>query len=63
MMSTTGHGCFPPTYFVGPWSTTVFVNGKPIALANKTRIAVHWCGNSWHDGVGLAGSGTVSVES
>jgi uncharacterized Zn-binding protein involved in type VI secretion len=60
--STTGHGCFHPTEFIGPWSKTVFVNGEPVAIKGKTKIAVHRCGKQWHDGVATSGSSTVSVE-
>jgi len=61
--TTTGHGCFPPTVFIGPWSTTVFVNGSPVALKNITRIRPHKCGKSTHDGVAVSGSGSVEAES
>lgn len=59
---TTGHGCFPPTVFVGPWSSTVFVNNEPVAIKGKTRIATHRCGKSSHNGVASTGSDTVSIE-
>lgn len=60
--STTGHGCFPGTVFVGPWTSTVFVNNNPVALKGKTKIATHCCGNSCHDGVATTAAGTVSFE-
>lgn len=59
---TTGHGCYPPTVFVGEWSKTVFANGSSIAIKNKTRILPHRCGKNWHDGVATTGSNDVSVE-
>lgn len=59
--STTGHGCYPPTVFVGPWSSTVFVNNQPVALKGATQIAVHCCGKPCH-GVAATGADTVSVE-
>lgn len=59
---TTGHGCFPPTVFVGPWTSTVFVNNKPVALKDVTKIKPHRCGKKAHDGVASTGAGTVSFE-
>jgi len=61
--STTGHGCFPPTVFIGGWSTTVFVNNRPVALTGVTKIAPHKCGKKIHDGVATTGSPDVSIES
>lgn len=60
--NTTGHGCFNPTVFIGPWSNTVFVNNQPVALKGKTKIQVHRCGKSKHDGVAVTGADTVSIE-
>lgn len=60
--TTTGHGCFPPTEFAGPWSSTVFVNNKPVALKGKTKIKPHRCGKSVHDGVANSGSPDVWIE-
>jgi hypothetical protein len=59
---TTGHGCFPPTVFIGPYTSTVFVNNQPVALKGKTKIQVHACGKSKHDGVASSGAATVSFE-
>lgn len=59
---TTGHGCFPPTVFIGPWTKTIFVNNQPVALKGKTRIQPHRCGRSVHDGVAVTGASTVSFE-
>jgi len=60
--NTTGHGCFPPTIFIGPFTTTVFVNNKPVALKGKTRTQIHRCGKAWHDGVASSGADTVSMQ-
>lgn len=59
---TTGHGCFRPTVFLGPWTSTVFVNSQPVALRNVTRIEPHRCGKSVHDGVAVSGAATVYFE-
>jgi uncharacterized Zn-binding protein involved in type VI secretion len=61
--STTGHGCFPPSVFVGGWSTTVFVNGNAVALSGITSIAPHRCGKSVHSGIASSGAATVHIES
>jgi len=60
--TTTGHGCFPPTVFIGPWTSTVFVNGQPVAIKNKTKIQRHCCGKHCHDGVASTGASTVFFE-
>lgn len=60
--TTTGHGCFQPTVFLGPWTKTVFVNSKPVALKGKTKIQPHRCGRSVHDGVATTGADTVYFE-
>lgn len=60
--TTTGHGCFPPTVFIGPYSKTVFVNNKPVALKGKTKIQPHRCGKKTHDGIAVTGASTVSIE-
>lgn len=59
---TTGHGGFPPTPFIGPWTSTVFVNGQPVALKNKTKIQRHKHKKKSHDGVAVTGAATVSFE-
>lgn len=59
---TTGHGCFPSTVFVGPWSSTVYVNGEQVALKGKTKIAPHRCGKRVHDGVASSASPNVHIE-
>ena len=59
---TTGHGCFPSTVFIGPFSSTVFVNNAPVVLKDKTKIATHCCGQSCHDGIASTGADTVSIE-
>lgn len=60
--TTTGHGCFPPTVFIGPWTNTVFVNNQPVALKDKTKIRAHCCGKHCHDGHAITGASTVSME-
>ena len=59
---TTGHGCFPPTVFAGPWTSTVFVNNKPVALKDVTKIVPHRCRKRVHDGVAITGAPTVYFE-
>jgi len=59
---TTGHDCFPPTVFIGPWTSTVFVNNKTVALKGKTKIQPHRCGKRTHDGTASSGAATVSFE-
>lgn len=59
---TTGHGCFPQTIFVGPWSTSVFVNSQPVALKDVTKIQVHRCGRNSHDGTAVTASDDVFIE-
>ena len=60
--NTTGHGCYPPTVFVGGWSSTVFVNNQPVALLGKTAIQPHRCGKHSHGGVAATASPDVSIE-
>ena len=60
--TTTGHGCFPPTVFIGPWTSTVFVNNAPVALKDKTKIEPHRCKKKKHDGVAITGAATVYFE-
>jgi uncharacterized Zn-binding protein involved in type VI secretion len=65
---TTGHDCYPPTYFAVSKEVTVFVNGRPAAIRGKTRIRIHFCGLSWHDGIILpdttpSAEGGVSFDS
>lgn len=60
--TTTGHGCFPPTVFIGPYSSTVFVNNSPVVLLGQTAIQTHCCGNSCHSGVASTAAATVSIE-
>lgn len=59
---TLGHGCFPPTVFIGPWSKTVFVNNQPVALKGKTKIKPHKCGKKSHEGIASSGAPTVYIE-
>ena len=60
--TTTGHGRFPPTVFIGPWTGTVFVNNQKVALKGKTKIQPHRCGKKAHDGVASSGAATVYFE-
>lgn len=60
---TTGHACFPPTVFVGPWTSTVFVNNKVVAIKGKTKIRPHSCSKPpGHDGTASSSSPNVSFE-
>lgn len=59
---TTGHGCFPPTDFNGPWTSTVFVNNQPVAIRGKTKIVPHRCKKNTHDGVASSSARTVTFE-
>lgn len=45
---STGHGCFPPTAAVGPYTTKSYFNGKPIQLRGTTQYAPHTCGTTTH---------------
>lgn len=45
---STGHGCFPPTPDIGPYTSTAFFNGQPIQLRGETAYAPHSCGSSVH---------------
>ena len=45
---STGHGCFPPTQAVGPFTTTSFIGGKRIQLRGVTMYAAHNCGDTTH---------------
>ena len=60
--TTLGHGCFSPTVFIGPWSTTVFVNNQPVALKDKTKIKPHKCKKKLHGGIASSGSPDVYIE-
>lgn len=59
---TTGHGCYPPTIVIGPFSETVFVNNSPVSLKGKTKIKPHRCGRHAHGGIVVTASDTVSIE-
>ena len=59
---TTGHGCFPPSAFVGGWSSSVSVNNQLVALVGVTNINAHRCGRNVHSGVATSGAATVSIE-
>jgi hypothetical protein len=45
---STGHGCFPPTPAVGPYTTKSFFNGKAIQLFEHTQYQAHTCGLTTH---------------
>ena len=60
--TTTGHGCFPGSILIGPWSQTVFVNGSPVALKGITAMMPHKCGRSKHGGIVAPPSDTPTAE-
>lgn len=45
---SSGHGCFPPTNAVGPYTTRTKVNGKFVQLKDITRYSAHTCGKTTH---------------
>ena len=45
---STGHGCFPPTAAIGPYTTTSFFNGLKVQLLQHTMYAAHTCGDTTH---------------
>ena len=45
---STGHGCFPPTAAIGPYTTKSTIGGKAIQLRGVTMYATHVCGNTTH---------------
>lgn len=45
---STGHGCFPPTQDIGPYTTSSFFDGKVIQLRGVTKYASHRCGITTH---------------
>lgn len=59
---TTGHQGWPPTIFIGPFSSTVFVNSQPVVLKDKTKIQKHKKRRSAHDGVASSAAETVFIE-
>ena len=59
--TTTGHGCFPPSVLTGGFTSTVFVNGSPVAITGS-RIVPHRCGDNVHDGAVSSHAATVSAE-
>lgn len=62
---STGHGCFPPTACVGPYSTTVKINGKGIQLKGISKYASHTCGKQTHPTdarVVIEGSDTIFIQ-
>ena len=62
---STGHGGFPPTNDVGPYTTTAFFGNKPIQLRGKTKYAAHSSGKTTHPTDGRVitnASGTFYME-
>lgn len=62
---STGHGCFPPTNAVGPYSTRTKVNGQFVQLKNTTKYAPHTCGKTTHPTdarIVVGGSSKVRIE-
>lgn len=45
---STGHGCWPPTQAVGPYTVKSFFNGKVIQLLGHTKYSSHACGTVVH---------------
>lgn len=45
---STGHGCFPPTPDIGPYTTTSFFGDKAMQIRGETKYADHSCGRSTH---------------
>ena len=45
---STGHGCWPPTQCVGPYSSTVRINGKLVQLKGVSMYQAHTCGKVTH---------------
>ena len=45
---STGHGCFPPTNAVGPYTETSFFNGLKVQLLDYTKYSAHTCGLVTH---------------
>jgi uncharacterized Zn-binding protein involved in type VI secretion len=60
----TPHGPWVETEFIGPWSQTVFVDGKRVALVGVTKVKPHKKKNSSkkHSGVAKTGSPDVRIE-
>jgi hypothetical protein len=59
---TTGHDGWPPSIFIGPFSSTVFVNNQPVVLKDKTKIKIHQKRRSAHDGVASTAAKSVFIE-
>ena len=45
---STGHGPFPPTNDVGPYTETAFFDGVKIQLRGMTKYAAHSAGTTTH---------------
>ncbi len=61
--SSTGHSKFPSSPLVGPCTTTIFVNDKPVVLAGVTKIKPHKVPRKpFHDATCKTGCGSVDCE-
>jgi uncharacterized Zn-binding protein involved in type VI secretion len=45
---STGHGCFPPSEAIGPYTEKSFINGLKIQLLGHTKYEAHTCGIVTH---------------
>ena len=45
---STGHGCWPPTPCIGPYSSTVRINGKRVQLKGVSMYESHTCNKVTH---------------
>jgi len=64
-MQSTGHGCFPPTPAIGPYTTKSFINGKTVQLLGHTKYEAHTCGIVTHspdERITSGSSGTFYFE-
>lgn len=62
---STGHGCWPPTQCIGPYSSTVRINGKGVQLKGISKYMAHTCGKVTHPTdarVVTEGSDTIFIE-
>lgn len=60
---TTGHPPkYAPTVFLGPWTTSVFVNNQPVAIKGKTEIVPHDKKSQHIKAKASTGSSDVSFE-
>lgn len=59
---TTGHAKYAPTVFLGPFSSSVFVNNHAVVLKGITKIVPHDKKQEHINAVASTASPTVSVE-